>query len=401
MSAPAFAALASSYSASAAYLEAHAGDAQSAFDALAGRMRAREEERLAREAEARAQAGLIQMGTAVITAVLGTAAIVLTAGAATPVVVGAVCVVGAFQVSNLVEGAQNFYYGKMGDVTTLAFNPLRDTLFMGNQQVYDGAEIALTTVATLAVPVSAAVGAARATGASVVKSLGAAAKSFAIESGKDVIADVGLTLTADRLINKTLGTGAAGTLLKEALHQGAGLLGAKGGKGDGAPVPPPGFKPGTALNPLRLEGVELPESFFKGPFRPGTTGGKPIGVPAPKTKAEILAANAARGKAYAAERFAEFKQRYPNAVSEVTIELDDGTRIRVDAIARDENGRLVIQEYKSSKTAGFTQNQKIAYDTKSGRMYQNGKIVGAKGTGAFGDGVVIPKDCVVEIVRPN
>lgn len=268
-SAPGFAALAAAFDASRSYVGAHADGVEAAYAALAQRMRQREEERVAREAEEREQKGWIELGTALIAMIVGGAAIVFTAGAATPVVVGAVCVVGAFQASNVAEGAQDIYYGSIGDVTTLAFNPLRDTLFCGNQQAYDGAQFVLTTVAALAVPASAAVGAARATGASVSKCVGTAAKSAAIGAGRDFVTEVGLTATADRVVDGTLGKGVAGTLAKEALHQGAGLLGTKVHGRAEPPAPRPGGGPGSAASPLRLEGVELPESFSKGPFKPG------------------------------------------------------------------------------------------------------------------------------------
>ncbi|WP_228274482.1 hypothetical protein [Streptococcus equi] len=61
------------------------------------------------------------------------------AGAATPLVVGA-CVVGsgtvAYGASNLYEAGHNIYLGHKGDGITVATNPLRDTLFMGNDRLY-------------------------------------------------------------------------------------------------------------------------------------------------------------------------------------------------------------------------------------------------------------------------
>lgn len=39
--------------------------------------------------------------------------------------------------SNFVEAWQDIYYGSIGDIDTVAFNPIRDTVFCGNQELYD------------------------------------------------------------------------------------------------------------------------------------------------------------------------------------------------------------------------------------------------------------------------
>ena len=40
-----------------------------------------------------------------------------------------------FGASDMLEGGQNIYYGANGDLSSTAFNPLRDTVFMGNQEI--------------------------------------------------------------------------------------------------------------------------------------------------------------------------------------------------------------------------------------------------------------------------
>src|SRR3712207_3527659 len=42
----------------------------------------------------------------------------------------------AYGVSNLYEAGHNIYLGSVGDGVTVATNPLRDTLFMGNDRLY-------------------------------------------------------------------------------------------------------------------------------------------------------------------------------------------------------------------------------------------------------------------------
>lgn len=102
-------------------------------------------------------ANMILGGLAVVG---GVTAIVLTAGAATPIVVVAgvsgTCAA-AYGVSNIAEGAQDYYYGSIGDLSTDAWNPIRDTVFCGNQALYDAWGGLSLTIAGLCVPVNSAV----------------------------------------------------------------------------------------------------------------------------------------------------------------------------------------------------------------------------------------------------
>jgi len=44
--------------------------------------------------------------------------------------------------ADITEGAQDIYYGNTGNTGTASFNPVRDTLFGGNQQNYNSFEFA-------------------------------------------------------------------------------------------------------------------------------------------------------------------------------------------------------------------------------------------------------------------
>ena len=92
--------------------------------------------------------------------IAGGAAIVLTAGMATPIV-ATVAVTGtctmAYGASNKVEGAQDVYYASIGDLDSAAINPIRDTVFAGNQKLYDAWGSLNMTVASLCVPAGQAV----------------------------------------------------------------------------------------------------------------------------------------------------------------------------------------------------------------------------------------------------
>jgi len=98
----------------------------------------------------------------------------------------------------------------------------------------------------------------------------------------------------------------------------------------------------------------------------------------PKTKAEILADNKNQGRDFEIEQFEIIKGEYPNAVEQVTIVTADGTRIRMDAVAIDGEGNILLFEFKSSKTATFTDNQTKAYVKNDFTLIGGGTVKGKK-----------------------
>ncbi|HEL1097405.1 TPA: hypothetical protein TVG24_001892 [Streptococcus equi subsp. zooepidemicus] len=107
-------------------------------------------------AEDRAKQGWIDLALSLVTIAVGVAAIVATAGAATPLVVGAF-VAGsgtvAYGASNLFEAGHNIYLGSVGDGLTVATNPLRDTLFMRNDRLYHQLGRLFTTASAALIPI--------------------------------------------------------------------------------------------------------------------------------------------------------------------------------------------------------------------------------------------------------
>ncbi|HEK9955741.1 TPA: hypothetical protein TT574_001590 [Streptococcus equi subsp. zooepidemicus] len=104
----------------------------------------------------RASQGWVDLALSLVTIAVGVAAIVMTAGAATPLVVGAF-VVGsgtvAYGASNLFEAGHNIYLGSVGDGVTVASNPLRDTLFMGHDRLYHQVGGLFTTASAALIPI--------------------------------------------------------------------------------------------------------------------------------------------------------------------------------------------------------------------------------------------------------
>ena len=131
------------------------------------------------QAKIRQEQGLWECVAGVTTVVLGGAAIILSGGAAIPIVLGVATI--AFGSSDIIEGTQDVYYGSVGDISSKSFNPLRDTLFFGNQRVYDIAESIVTFAAGSSIPI------ANAAKAGNVLTSTQKAKIVVSELGKEVI----------------------------------------------------------------------------------------------------------------------------------------------------------------------------------------------------------------------
>lgn len=117
------------------------------------------EKEKAEAARQRATEGVWKTVGGVALVVTGVVCIVATAGAATPIVAaGAVAGGGtiAFGVADAAEGGQEIYYGNIGDIDSQSFNMIRDTVFQGNQQVYQITESVFAFSASAMVPIGAA-----------------------------------------------------------------------------------------------------------------------------------------------------------------------------------------------------------------------------------------------------
>ena len=172
----------------------------------------------AEAAQQREEEGWWNAVAAVGTIVIGTVAIVCTAGMATPVVVTAVvagsCSI-AYGTSNLFEAGQDIYYGSIGDAHTAAINPIRDTVFMGNQELYDIWGGISTTVAGFVVPVGQAYTAAKAAGQTTKAVVGVVGKEVVKEVAQDTFVgaisagtgNVVMDLTGDANLSRLTGLG--------------------------------------------------------------------------------------------------------------------------------------------------------------------------------------------------
>ena len=96
------------------------------------------------------------VGGAVLIAT-GAACIVLTGGAATPVVADVAVAVGSgtavFGAADAIEGTQDIYYGSTGDIDSTAVNGIKDDLFQGNEDAYYLTENAFAFAASAMIPI--------------------------------------------------------------------------------------------------------------------------------------------------------------------------------------------------------------------------------------------------------
>ena len=118
------------------------------------------EQKIKDEAEKRKTQGIWRtVGGAVLIAT-GAACIVLTGGAATPIVADIAVAAGSgtavFGAADAIEGTQDIYYGSTGDIDSTAVNGIKDDLFQGNEDAYYLTENAFAFVASAMIPIGQA-----------------------------------------------------------------------------------------------------------------------------------------------------------------------------------------------------------------------------------------------------
>ena len=115
------------------------------------------EQKIKDEAEKRKTQGIWRtVGGAVLIAT-GVACIVLTGGAAIPIVADVAVAVGSgtavFGAADAIEGTQDIYYGRTGDIDSTAVNGIKDDLFQGNEDAYYLTENAFAFAASAMIPI--------------------------------------------------------------------------------------------------------------------------------------------------------------------------------------------------------------------------------------------------------
>ena len=148
-------------------------------------------------ADDRKTEGLKQFLAGIVSVTVGTALIFATAGAATPIVLSAAVVGGTstlYGLSNATEGMNNLSLGVSGDGFTVAENPIRDTLFAGNPELYYTIGNASTMISAMALPMSGILKGA--TGATKFKAI-------AVDGGRILIGNVAEDKVYDAIYQST------------------------------------------------------------------------------------------------------------------------------------------------------------------------------------------------------
>ena len=162
------------------------------------------------------------VGGAVLIAT-GAACIVLTGGAATPIVADVAVAVGSgtavFGAADAIEGTQDIYYGSTGDIDSTAVNGIKDDLFQGNEDAYYLTENAFAFASSAMIPIGTASKAGELTFRSGTVMLG--------KEGVSTLAGYGASnLVYDKTNNQTLGM-IAGILASTGSAKGLNMADAK------------------------------------------------------------------------------------------------------------------------------------------------------------------------------
>ena len=109
-------------------------------------------------AEERTKQGLMNLVFGVLTVIAGVSALVMSGGTALPIVVPMLKIAGTatlmYGASNSIEAGQNIYYGLSGDGKSFAMNPVRDTIFLGNGELYHGFGQVFTLTTGVFIPIA-------------------------------------------------------------------------------------------------------------------------------------------------------------------------------------------------------------------------------------------------------
>ena len=118
------------------------------------------EQKIKDEAEKRKTQGIWRIVGGAVLIATGAACIVLTGGAATPIVADIAVAAGSgtalFGAADAIEGTQDIYYGSTGDIDSTAVNGIKDDLFQGNEDAYYLTENAFAFAASAMIPIGQA-----------------------------------------------------------------------------------------------------------------------------------------------------------------------------------------------------------------------------------------------------
>ena len=299
---------------------------------------AQERDKVRFEALARSDKGWKDMAVSALTIIVGVTAIVVTLGSATPLVVaGGIVGLGttAYGASNMYEADQDIKLGNAGDIQTKAGNPIRDTLFMGNDKLYHDVGNIFVTASAIMIPIGQT--------QSVVKGV----TQFAIgEAGAYTAGQVAYHGT------KLLGS-------SEEDAQTANFIGNIVG----------GYAVSSAASKFSLNNV----------------------------KNNVSEQNFANYREFSTTKIDDFKTNFKDVETRITVETrnvaDEIQRIQLKAVGVDETGKIRIQDYTTAKDGLSIKRQDILDNLSK----HGGTIVG-EGKGRFTGGTKIEPGTRIDVI---
>ena len=142
------------------------------------------EQNLKDAAEERETQGVWKTVAGVVLVGVGVACIIATAGAASPIVAAVGVAMGTgmtiYGVADSAEGAQDIYYGSIGDIDSTAVNDLKYAVFQGNEEAYYLTESVFAFAASAMIPIGQA----------------ASAGNLTFRSGATIVAKEGIATAA-------------------------------------------------------------------------------------------------------------------------------------------------------------------------------------------------------------
>ena len=299
---------------------------------------AQERDKVRFEALARSDKGWKDMAVSALTIIVGVTAIVVTLGSATPLVVaGGIVGLGttAYGASNMYEADQDIKLGNAGDIQTKAGNPIRDTLFMGNDKLYHDVGNVFVTASAIMIPIGQT--------QSVVKGV----TQFAIgEAGAYTAGQVAYHGT------KLLGG-------SEEDAQTANFIGNIVG----------GYAVSSAASKFSLN----------------------------KVKDNVSEQNFANYREFSTTKIDDFKTNFKDVETRITVETrnvaDEIQRIQLKAVGVDETGKIRIQDYTTAKDGLSIKRQDILDNLSK----YGGTIVG-EGKGRFTGGTKIEPGTRIDVI---
>ena len=299
---------------------------------------AQERDKVRFEALARSDKGWKDMAVSALTIIVGVTAIVVTLGSATPLVVaGGIVGLGttAYGASNMYEADQDIKLGNAGDIQTKAGNPIRDTLFMGNDKLYHDVGNVFVTASAIMIPIGQT--------QSVVKGL----TQFAIgEAGAYTAGQVAYHGT------KLLGG-------SEEDAQTANFIGNLVG----------GYVTSSAASKFSLN----------------------------KLKNNVSEQNFANYREFSTTKIDDFKTNFKDVETRITVETRNAAgeiqRIQLKAVGVDKTGKIRIQDYTTAKDGLSIKRQDILDNLSK----HGGTIVG-EGKGRFTGGTKIEPGTRIDVI---